>query len=461
MSIETTDLLREVLEKIRPRQEEITRAREIFRELRERLEPYFSDVSASIELHGSVEKDTALSGDLDLDVFVLVPKELGREWIRKEFIKRAREALRDYPYEERYAEHPYLRVRINNRYEADVVPALRIDDPRESVTIADRTPFHTRYIKSVLDESKRDEVRLLKRFMKGVGVYGAEIKIGGFSGYLTELLIARYGSFLEVIRAASQWRAPVIVTLDSSENPSTLKRLFPDASFIFPDPVDPRRNAAAAVREDTLSRFIIASKNFLEEPSLDYFFPPQPPRDRIKKRVEELCFLVFEIEIRRRESPDNIWGQLNRLKRRLFNTLTSEGYEPVYIDIYWDEKDCSVLYIELPSEYCEKGYLWRVIEGPPVHSSETNRFIEKQLILGEGFWVRGDRLFGRRKKSLEDLVKRINDLSSLEIIRLRGGVDREKIASICSSGDYATWLGETVLKIPRYLFRKISDQLKD
>lgn len=33
-----------------------------------------------------------------------------------------------------------------------------------------------------------------------VGTYGSEFKVGGFSGYLCELLIINYGSFLEVLR---------------------------------------------------------------------------------------------------------------------------------------------------------------------------------------------------------------------------------------------------------------------
>ena len=31
--------------------------------------------------------------------------------------------------------------------------------------------------------------------MQGIGVYGAEIKVGGFSGYLCELLVMKYGGF--------------------------------------------------------------------------------------------------------------------------------------------------------------------------------------------------------------------------------------------------------------------------
>jgi len=43
----------------------------------------------------------------------------------------------------------------------------------------------------------------LKQFMKGIGVYGSELRRRGFSGYLTELLVINYGSFLGVLKEAS------------------------------------------------------------------------------------------------------------------------------------------------------------------------------------------------------------------------------------------------------------------
>jgi len=449
-------IVNEVLPRIRPSEEEIMNAFEIFNEIKRELEPYFSDVGSEIQLHGSVEKGTALSKELDLDIFILIPKKLGREWIRKEFIKRAREALKKYDLEERFAEHPYLRIKINKEIEADIVPALKIDDPRESITVADRTPFHTRYVKNRLTDDMRDSVRLLKKFMKGVGVYGAEVKIGGFSGYLTELLVIKYGSFIDVIKEASRWRIPVVLTLDNTEDPYTLRKIFPDASFIFPDPVDPRRNAAAAVREETLSRFILASREFLEEPSEDFFYPPEPPMSLVERRLSELCYLALEIEITRRDSPDNIWGQLHRLKRRIFNTLESEGYEPLYIDTYWDEKKDPIIYLELPSEYCEKKYLWRIIEGPPINSFESSNFIKKQLEMGEGYWVRGDRLFGRRKRYLEELLKKIRELSQLNGIRCcRRILDKEVFVKFSEDREYIVWLGEVVLKTQPYQFKRL------
>ena len=42
--------------------------------------------------------------------------------------------------------------------------------------------------------------------MKGVGVYGAEIRVGGFSGYLCELLTLSFGSFTDILKAVSDWK---------------------------------------------------------------------------------------------------------------------------------------------------------------------------------------------------------------------------------------------------------------
>jgi tRNA nucleotidyltransferase (CCA-adding enzyme) len=74
------------------------------------------------------------------------------------------------------------------KYRRAIVPNL------EWLSATDRTPF-IHYVKKRLGKTLQDDVRLLKKFMQGIKVYGAEIKTGGFSGYLCELLILHYGSF--------------------------------------------------------------------------------------------------------------------------------------------------------------------------------------------------------------------------------------------------------------------------
>ncbi len=64
---------------------------------------------------------------------------------------------------------------------------------------ADRSPFHTLYVANSLDNYKKNQVRLLKKFLRSLNVYGAEISRKGFSGYVSEILIIKFGSFLSTL----------------------------------------------------------------------------------------------------------------------------------------------------------------------------------------------------------------------------------------------------------------------
>ncbi len=55
---------------------------------------------------------------------------------------------------------------------------------------------------------------MFKKFVKAAGVYGAEVKIQGFSGYVCEVLTLKFGSFLETLRHLSRIKQGEIVTLE-------------------------------------------------------------------------------------------------------------------------------------------------------------------------------------------------------------------------------------------------------
>ena len=121
------------------------------------------------------------------------------------------------------------------------------------------------------------EVRLLKKFMQGIDVYGAEIKVGGFSGYLCELLIMKYGSFAQTIGAFARYNQRVVIDIEGfyADRENELSLLFPEPLVIV-DPVDKGRNVASAVQPQKLYTFIGASRAFLKKPTEDFFYPPKP-----------------------------------------------------------------------------------------------------------------------------------------------------------------------------------------
>jgi len=155
---------------------------------------------------GSAARDTWLAQDHDLDIFLGVPEEgdLG------EAMELARLVAPEH--EERYAEHPYVHALVDG-FEVDLVPCYLVDDASRLKSAVDRTPFHTRYIIARI-AGLEDDVLLLKQFLKGIGVYGSELKTGGFSGYLVELLVILYRSFPDVLRAASHWRPDTVLNLE-------------------------------------------------------------------------------------------------------------------------------------------------------------------------------------------------------------------------------------------------------
>ncbi len=220
-------------------------------------------LSLKAMLVGSAARGTWLSGDHDLDIFLGVPPE--------DDLAAALEIARLVApdHEEKYAEHAYVHARMDG-FEVDLVPCYLVDDASRLLSAVDRTPFHTKYVSTRIT-GKEDDVLLLKQFMKGVNVYGSELKVGGFSGYLTELLVLCYGSFVAVLQAASSWRPGQRLDLEGHGNERH------DEPLIVVDPVDPRRNVAAALTLDKMLQFAGAARSFLAQPKLDFFFPPSQP----------------------------------------------------------------------------------------------------------------------------------------------------------------------------------------
>ena len=337
-----TGVEEEVLSKIRPSWEERRRAEEAAREA-----IYAADTALrlagfrgyELRLEGSFAKDTWLSGELDFDIFALFNRDQCREAVR-EFAARVEPVLRKlgYSVELKYAQHPYLRFLVQGFW-AELVPGCRARRPEDVVTPVDRTPLHTEFIRSRLKPWQRDEVRLLKSFMKGIGVYGAEMAIRGFSGYLAELLVARYQCFRRVISHAANWHPPVYIDLEGSREGRD-KPAAKDSVMVFPDPVDPRRNAAAAVSKKSLAVFILASKLYTEAPCREFFhrFQPPPPRPLPwlwGRRLSNL--LLIRVEPGKRVPPENMWGIAARLHSIVEKALVNHGFRLRYSSHTVDE----------------------------------------------------------------------------------------------------------------------------
>jgi len=205
-----------ILEDIEPSKEEVVKVRGLADKLKDIINKNANklNINAEAVLLGSVAKNTWLSNGnseegkgLDIDVFIKFPLTTSLDDLKSQGLELAHKCVdeADGTYEERYASHPYLTGFIEG-YEVDLVPCYDITDSSELKSAVDRTLLHTLFVVDNLGAEQTREVRLLKRFMKMVGTYGSEFKVGGFSGYLCELLVIRYGSFLKVLEGAiEEW----------------------------------------------------------------------------------------------------------------------------------------------------------------------------------------------------------------------------------------------------------------
>ncbi|MFH0859619.1 MAG: CCA tRNA nucleotidyltransferase [Candidatus Altiarchaeota archaeon] len=389
--METERILQEVLERVTPSPAERKREAEMAAQLMKKLRKF----KIKPMLVGSLAKETDLRGDKDIDIFMVFPQSVTREDLERlglDYGKRLFKELKAV-YEIDYAEHPYVKGRYNN-YTIEVVPCY---SGKTIMCSVDRTPLHTAYIKRELKKNPklRAEIRLLKQFMKGCNVYGAESKIEGFSGYLTELLGLHHGSFLKVLEASSDWKFGHVIDHERHwENPEDLKYFFTGSDLIVVDPVDKDRNVAAAVSRQKLAEFIVASKEFLDSPKVSFFFPSKKAAKSVKeleKALKSRGTRSIALVLKHGYINENsLYSQLRRTLKSVVNEISGEGFSVMKSDFWTDENKLSAIVLEF-----NVWELPNVVQhmGPPIDRDVENqeRFREiysrfKPYIKG-GHWV--------------------------------------------------------------------------
>lgn len=253
-----------ILARIRPTADEETRLGAVVRELTAKIEQTLRarGWEAKPILVGSVAKGTHLTGT-EADIFVAFPPDLPRSDLETRGLALGELLERGVHM---YAEHPYTRGWYSG-FEVEIVPCYRVVDASQRMSAVDRTPLHADYVLGRLKEGQADEVRLLKAWTEGIGVYGAEAKVRGFSGYLCELLVLTFGTFRDVLENGLTWRQGLVIELDRKA-----ARAFPDPLVVI-DPVDERRNVASAVSVEQLATFVHAARAYLRAPNERFFFP--------------------------------------------------------------------------------------------------------------------------------------------------------------------------------------------
>jgi tRNA nucleotidyltransferase (CCA-adding enzyme) len=374
------EVCRYVLKKVTPTKRERSKIEALARKLEKKVASAAktAKIKAKVRVEGSVAKDTWLSGEPEIDIFMRVPTSTPRKSLGDICLSVARKATEGSRQVERFAEHPYLEAFVEDT-RINIVPCY---DTRlgEWQSATDRTPFHTDYMKKRLSLEMRGEVRLLKKFMKGTRVYGAEIKIGGFSGYLCELLVLHYGSFVETLEVFARHKQRIVVDIEGhyKDRENEIALLF-DEPLVIIDPVDRGRNVASAVQAQKLHTLVAAAQAFLKTPDPKFFCPTttvplnlKEAEKKIKERGSAILFVTFNAV---KAVPDVLWGQLHKSQRSLRKLVQLNDFRLLRDTAWSDEKDLNIFIFEVEQQTISPV---RKHLGPPLdRESECQKFLRK------------------------------------------------------------------------------------
>lgn len=319
---------------------------------------------------GSFAKGTWLEDDPDIDFFVMINPTVER----KEFEELGKSvgfyALKKYRPYLRYSEHPYVEGKVD-AIRINIVPCYKVQKNNWK-SAADRSPFHTIFMQGRLNGFLKSEVRVLKKFLKSIGIYGSQISVSGFSGYVTEVLVLKYGSFRNVLQIFAELNPNYIVSLDSPDEKAIEKFASP---IIIIDPIDSNRNLGAAVSAECLAKFVLASRLFLKAPATEFFMKSHRSNTKIMSDIKS-NLLIIDFKIHKR-SPDILWGQLKKKLTSISKQLENAGFEMIKKFCFTDEHERAVFIFMIDFANLPKINL---NVGPKVFlKNETDSFIQKRV----------------------------------------------------------------------------------
>jgi len=397
-------VLDQIAKRVVPSEAERKRMSQLAERLKGQVQSILEEAGfgGKVSIQGSYARDTWLSGEADLDIFASFPPSMDRREWTENVLPAVRKRI-NAKMIDRYAEHPYLEFHIEG-IRVNVVPCYSVEKGQwKSAT--DRTPYHTEYMREHLTSEMRLEARLLKRFMKGIRSYSAEIRVGGFSGMLVETLILHYQSFLQALDRASKWRPVILVDLEKPSGSQDSRAKEFGSPLVVIDPVDPNRNLAAAVRDDKLWGFVAASREIQKNPGTWYFFPAkykQETKAQLSKLLDrqnrDTAVVFFE---HARIVPDVLWGQLLKIEKSLTELMTRQDFHLIRSTIWSDEQRSSAILVELDTSTLTGVQLRH---GPPVSKPEESQgFLARHQDATDtirGPWIEADRWVVDKKRRI-------------------------------------------------------------
>ncbi|MFH1787532.1 MAG: nucleotidyltransferase domain-containing protein [archaeon] len=320
-------ILKQVLEKVEPSEKELNYIENSLSELIKLLKQRIKSLNLNVEIFvgGSFAKKTMIKKDnYDIDLFLRFSKKY-KEDLSK-LTEKIIQGIKDTSLI--HGSRDYFKITKNSLLYFEIIPVLKITNPKQAENITDLSYSHVKYIhKKAKQKNLSKEIMLAKAFCYANHCYGAESYIKGFSGYSLELLIYHYGSFLKFIRAMSKVKKEKVV-IDIEKDYKNKQVVLMDVNnsklqspIIIIDPTCKQRNALAALSNETFESFKKECINFLKNPSIKFFEIKKINLEEIKKNSKKNNneFLLLEAKTKK-QSGDIAGSKL----LKFYNHLSQE-----------------------------------------------------------------------------------------------------------------------------------------
>ena len=424
-------VLVKVLKKITPSKKEREELSRVMEKILKSAESVIIPLNMNKTIAGSYTRDTWLADKKEIDLFIMFPVSFPREKLEKLGLEIGKKIVKKFggKYEIAYAEHPYVRGKLNG-FEVDIVPCYKVKSASKIKSAVDRTPFHNKYIAEHLKPEMSKEVRLLKQFCKAIDVYGSDVRTLGFSGYLCELLIIKHKTFKNLLSCAKNWGFGKFIDLESHCKVSMEN--FKKQPLVVIDPTDPKRNVAAALSNENFTKFVETCKRFYKKPSERFFEMDRKSikKSELREHLKKAGSKLFVLKFRRPKVVDDIlWSQMRRTATRIIKLLRENEFEILESSVWSDEK-YSYLIFEMK--------IWSLPEiqklvGPPLSSEEHSKEFKGKYKKGR-LYTEGGRWVVEVKRKHRDFGNLLKDfLSKPQGKLLKEGV-RSHIARKMSKG---------------------------
>ena len=391
-----------ILNQIKPSNEERQNFQRIQKEVVTRLNQKLKDAEAI--LGGSGAKDTWLTGNHDVDIFILFDyKKFSAKsnQLSKHLEPVIKKAFPQQKLNLIHGSRDYFQFNYGN-YNFEIVPILKLNKSDEAINITDVSPLHSKWVNQA-GKNLKDDIRLAKQFCKANQLYGAESYIGGFSGYILEILTINYGSFEKLLKASQKWKMGDVVDVEKHYPQKDalfhLNKSKTTSPLVIIDPVDKNRNAAAALIKEVFVKFKHLAKLYLAKPNEMFFQEEEINPETITKKAGKNPFIFLRatpVKGKRDVIGVKIIKTFNHLKKEL------EPFQLKEAKWIWKGEGDAIFYFITKKD---KLSAFEIRQGPPLKMKEFVKEFKKK---NKNSYEKNGRIFTKVKIEHPKLKEFIN-----------------------------------------------------